>query len=98
NVLMRAVEAGGDRQALHEVIRKLSLEAAAELKAGRRNDLLERMKADPQLGPHVVEQALEPGRYVGRSPEQVDDYLAELDALLARHREREGRFTARVRV
>jgi adenylosuccinate lyase len=103
NVLMRAVEAGGDRQALHEVIRKLSLEAAAELKAGRANDLLARMQAHPQLRPHVldpqvIEGALEPRRYVGRSPEQVDDYLAELDALLARHGEREGRFVARVRV
>ncbi|MFO7564560.1 MAG: adenylosuccinate lyase [Enhygromyxa sp.] len=97
NVLMRAVEAGGDRQELHEEIRKLSLEAAAELKAGRRNDLVERMRAHPQLGAHVGE-ALEPGRYVGRSPEQVDDYLAELDALLARHHQREGRFSARVRV
>jgi adenylosuccinate lyase len=97
NVLMRAVEAGGDRQALHEVIRKLSLEAAAELKAGRGNDLIDRMKAHPQLGPHV-DEALEPSQYVGRSPEQVDDYLAELDALLARHHEREGRFVARVRV
>jgi adenylosuccinate lyase len=97
NVLMRAVEAGGDRQALHEVIRKLSLEAADELKAGRSNDLVERMKAHPQLGPHVSE-ALEPGRYVGRSPEQVDDYVAELDDLLGRHRAREGRFVARVRV
>jgi adenylosuccinate lyase len=97
NVLMRAVEAGGDRQALHEVIRKLSLEAAAEIKAGRRNDLIDRMKAHVELGPHV-EDAIDPGRYVGRSPEQVDDYLGELDALLARHREREGRFVARVRV
>lgn len=98
NVLMRAVEAGGDRQALHEVIRTLSLEAAAELKAGRANDLVARMQADPALGPHVIDAALDPSHYVGRSPEQVDDYLAELDALLARHRAREGRFVARVRV
>ncbi len=97
NVLMRAVEAGGDRQALHEVIRTLSLEAAAELKAGRGNDLVARMQAHPELGAHV-DDALDPGRYVGRSPEQVDDYLVELDALLDRHREREGRFRARVRV
>src|SRR5690606_25686703 len=98
NVLMRAVEAGGDRQHLHEVIRTLSMEAAAELKAGRGNDLIERMRASAELGAHVDDQTLDPARYVGRSPEQVDDYLALLDELLGRHRVREGRFTARVRV
>jgi adenylosuccinate lyase len=98
NVMMRAVEAGGDRQALHERIRVLSREAAQELKAGRGNDLIERMQADPQLGPHVDDGSLDPARYVGRSPEQVDEYLAGLERLLDRHRAREGRFTARVRV
>ena len=98
NVLMRAVEAGGDRQHLHEVIRTLSMEAAAELKAGRGNDLIARMRASAELGAHVDDQTLDPARYVGRSPEQVDDYLALLDELLGRHRDREGRFTARVRV
>ena len=98
NVLMRAVEAGGDRQGLHEVIRTLSIEAAAELKAGRANDLMARMKGHPDLGAHVDEHSLDPARYVGRAPEQVDDYLASLDELLARHTERKGRFNARVRV
>lgn len=98
NVLMRAVEAGGDRQGLHERIRVLSLEAAAEIKAGRGNDLVARMKADDQLGPHVDDAALDPNRYVGRSPQQVDAYVAELRALLERHAHRAGRFEARVRV
>ncbi|PRQ08976.1 Adenylosuccinate lyase [Enhygromyxa salina] len=98
NVMMRAVEAGGDRQALHEQIRVLSQEAAGELKAGRGNDLIARMRADPQLGAHVDDASLDPARYVGRSPEQVDEYLAGLAQLLDRHRAREGRFTARVRV
>lgn len=98
NVLMRAVEAGGDRQALHERIRQLSIEAAGELKAGRENDLLERMRKDPELGPHVHGEDVVASRFVGRSPQQVDDYLAELDALLERHGHREGRFQARVRV
>ena len=101
NLLMRAVEAGGDRQALHERIRQLSLAAAAELKAGRPNDLVARMQADPSLGPHVGEagaQLLDPSHYVGRAPQQVDTYLGELEQLLTRHRAREGRFTARVRV
>ncbi len=98
NVLMRAVEAGGDRQALHERIRVLSLEAAAEIKAGRSNDLIERMRSDPALGPHVDEGALDPDRYVGRSPDQVDTFVAELEVLLERHAHRAGRFEARVRV
>ncbi|EDM79260.1 adenylosuccinate lyase [Plesiocystis pacifica SIR-1] len=98
NVLMRAVEAGGDRQALHETIRQLSIAAAGELKAGRGNDLMARMQEDPELGPHVDAGALDASRYVGRSPAQVDDYLAELDGLLERHAHREGRFQARVRV
>jgi adenylosuccinate lyase len=98
NVLMRAVEAGGDRQLLHERIRQLSLEAAAEIKAGRGNDLVERMRADSQLGPFVDAQSLDPARYVGRAPEQVDEWLVHAETLLERHGQRAGRFTARVRV
>lgn len=98
NVLMRAVEAGGDRQALHETIRTLSLAAAERLKQGLDNDLIARMRADAQLGPHVDQSALDPRRYVGRSPEQVDEWRAELAGVLARHRHRAGRFVARVRV
>jgi adenylosuccinate lyase len=98
NVLMRAVEAGGDRQALHETIRQLSLAAAERLKRGEGNDLIERMQADPQLGPFVDAAAIDPRRYVGRSPEQVDEWRTELAGVLERHRYREGRFVARVRV
>jgi adenylosuccinate lyase len=98
NVLMRAVEAGGDRQALHERIRQLSLAAAAEIKAGRGNDLVERMRADAQLGPFVDAQSLDPAKYVGRAPEQVDEWLVHAETLLGRHAHRAGRFVARVRV
>ncbi len=98
NVLMRAVEAGGDRQALHETIRQLSLAAAEQLKQGRANDLLERMRADPQLGRFVDEVAIDARRYVGRSAEQVDEWRLELAEVLDRHRDRAGRFVARVRV
>jgi adenylosuccinate lyase len=98
NVLMRAVEAGGDRQALHERIRQLSLEAAAEIKAGRSNDLVERMRTDEVLGPFVDAESLDPTRYVGRAPEQVDEWLAHVEELLGRHSHRAGRFASRVRV
>ncbi len=99
NIIMRGTQAGGNRQELHESVRRLSLEAVARMKQeGARNDLLERMKADAQLGPHVTDDVIEPARYVGRSPEQVDDFLTQLKAQLAPHERRAGRFSPRVRV
>jgi len=79
NIMMDAVKAGGDRQELHERIRQLSMEAGRHVKEeGRDNDLLELIAADPafKLKPEDLERTMEPGRYVGRSPEQVTDFLA----------------------
>lgn len=100
NVMMAAVQAGGDRQALHEKIRQLSLAAARRMKEeGADNDLVSRMQADPELGPHVDASALDPSRYVGRAPAQVGDFLdGTLTPLLEQHAHRAGRFTPRVRV
>ncbi|MEZ4452054.1 MAG: lyase family protein [Nannocystaceae bacterium] len=99
NVIMRGTREGLSRQEMHEVIRVHSLAAAERLKRGEDNDLMARMQADPLLGPHVDPAAIEPSRYVGRAPAQVDEFLAEVtNPLLARHRHRHGRFTARVRV
>ncbi len=100
NVLMRGTKAGGNRQGLHERVRELSMESVTRMKQeGADNDLMARMKADPQLGPHVDEAALDPANYVGRSPEQVDDFLAGWFAtLMQRHGHRKGRFAPRVRV
>ena len=100
NVMMAAVQAGGDRQALHEKIRQLSLAAARRMKEeGAENDLVSRMQADPELGPHVDASALDPSRYVGRAPAQVGDFLdGTLTPLLEQHAHRAGRFTPRVRV
>ena len=99
NVLMAAVRAGGNRQTLHEKIREHSVAASARIKAeGAPNDLLERMAADPELGPYVS-QAMQPDLYVGRAPQQVDEILAELiEPLLAEHQHRAGRFVPRVKV
>lgn len=77
-LIVRAVRAGGDRQVAHERIRQHSIEAARSLKNGApRNDLLERLSADPQFGVAFsdLESALDPARFVGRAPEQVDEFL-----------------------
>ena len=92
-IIVRAVRAGGDRQAVHEVIRVHSVEAARALKDGGadRNDLLERLATDPSfaaLGVSLddLRLALDPARFVGRAPEQVGEFLAEeLEPALAAH-------------
>lgn len=99
NVLMRGTSAGHSRQELHRLVRAHSLEAVAGMKRGEANDLMARMQADPVLGPFVDADLTAPARYVGRAPEQVDEFLAEfLAPLLARHEARRGRFSAGVRV
>ena len=77
NLLMAAVAAGGDRQDLHERIRRHSLDAARAVKQeGRPNDLLDRLAKDPAFAKVDVTAAMEPSRFVGRAPEQVDEFIA----------------------
>jgi adenylosuccinate lyase len=81
NILMLAVRAGGDRQALHERIRVHSLGAAERVKAGDGvNDLMERIRADGAFASvrERLEEALEPSAFVGRAPAQVDEFLDEV--------------------
>jgi adenylosuccinate lyase len=78
NIMMDAVKAGGDRQELHEKIRELSMVAGQHVKAeGRDNDLLDLIAADPafNLKAEDLKRTMDPKRYVGRSPEQVTEYL-----------------------
>ena len=100
NILMAAVKNGGDRQALHEVIRVHSMEAAARMKQeGAPCDLLERLAADGRLGLSMahLRDVLNPADYIGRCPEQVDEYLSEVvDPLL--RREGAERLSARIEV
>ncbi|MCL2348459.1 MAG: adenylosuccinate lyase [Planctomycetaceae bacterium] len=78
NILMAAVEAGGDRQELHELIRQHSQAAAAVVKGqGGDNDLIERLQSDPAFDKVNVDAELEPHLYVGRAREQVDEFIAE---------------------
>ena len=78
NILMDAVKAGGDRQELHERIRVLSMEAGKHVKEeGKENNLLELIAADPAFNMTLEElqKSMEPSRYVGRAPRQVDNFL-----------------------
>ncbi len=88
-ILMRAVKAGGDRQELHERIRRHSVAAANRVKDdGAPNDLIERIAADPAFGLSraALEETLDPARHTGRAAEQVDHFLAtHVAPVLARH-------------
>ncbi|MBB6428730.1 adenylosuccinate lyase [Algisphaera agarilytica] len=79
NIMMAAVQQGGDRQELHEIIRTHSQAAAQQVKAeGKPNDLLERLKAEPAFANVDLDGALDPSLFVGRAPEQVDAFVAEV--------------------
>ncbi len=88
-LIVRAVRAGGDRQVAHEVIRGHSIAAARAVKDGApRNDMLERLAADPAFGVPLEDLQLlaDPGRFTGRAPVQVDEFLDEvIQPLLAKH-------------
>jgi adenylosuccinate lyase len=86
-ILVRAVRAGHDRQVAHETIRRHSIAAAKAMKSGAANDMLERLAGDPEFGLPLADltAAADPNRFVGRAPEQVDDFLAEIEGLLASH-------------
>ena len=80
-LIVRAVKAGGDRQVVHETIRQHSLEAARAMKDGAdANDLLQRLARDKSFGVKLkdLEGALDPKRFVGRAPEQVDEFLRDV--------------------
>ena len=81
NIMMDAVKAGGDRQELHERIRQLSMEAGKNVKErGLDNNLLELIAADPAFGLSLEElqKTMDPAKYVGRAPKQVEEYLEEV--------------------
>ena len=80
NIMMDAVVRGGDRQELHERIRVLSQEAGRNVKdLGLSNNLIDLIAADPAFGMTKEELTahLEPSRYIGRCPEQVEEFLTE---------------------
>ncbi len=79
-IIMEEVKLGGDRQELHEHIRVHSMEAARQVKQeGKPNDLIERVEADPffKMDKAQLENALRPENFIGRAPQQVEDFLNE---------------------
>ncbi len=84
NLMMEAVKRGGDRQEVHEMIRRCSHAAAAKMKEGEPCDLLHRLASEPRFGMSGDELSalLQPENYIGRCPEQVDAFLAKVRPLL----------------
>lgn len=84
NLLMEAVKRGGNRQELHEVIRRCSHAASARMKEDESCDLLEQLAAEPTFSMHTEDLAvlLRPEAYIGRCPEQVDTFLRKVRPLL----------------
>jgi adenylosuccinate lyase len=79
NILMAAVKTGGNRQKLHEKIRQHSHAAAEQVKKfGKPNDLIEHLKADAAFSKVDFKKILEPKSYVGRAPQQVDEFLRDI--------------------
>ncbi len=83
NLLMAAVRRGGDRQKVHEIIRRASMQATERMKRGERWDLIETLAAEPAFGlsAEEIRAELKPERYIGRCPEQVAAFTAKCRAL-----------------
>ena len=99
-ILMAAVAAGGDRQDLHERIRVHSQKAARQVKEfGQENDLLERLAGDEAFAAVDLGSVLNANQYIGRAPEQVDAFIAEVvEPIRARFRDDLGGAAGEVHV
>lgn len=101
NILMHCVKQGGDRQVLHEAIRQHSVKAATEVKLnGGKNDLIDRIIADPVFGLSAdeAEMLLSFDKYTGRAKEQVDEFIqAHIDPVLKANADALG-LSAEIRV
>ena len=85
NLMMEGVKRGGNRQELHEIIRKCSMAAAAKMKNGETWDLLADLAEYGEFGmtKQEMEAVLDPVRYIGRCPEQVDRFLASIQNMIS---------------
>ncbi|MBQ6496045.1 MAG: adenylosuccinate lyase [Firmicutes bacterium] len=84
NLLMEAVKRGGNRQELHEIIRRCSMEATAKMKDGEGCDLLDRLAAEEQfnLTEEDIKEIMQPKLYIGRCIGQVERFLAKISPLI----------------
>ncbi len=90
NILMAAVKAGGNRQELHEKIRLHAQAASAEVKRfGRSNDLINRLRTDISFAEIDFAKVLNPAAYVGRAPQQVDEFLRTIVAPIRKRYKKE---------
>ena len=85
NLMMEAVRRGGDRQQLHEIIRRCSMEATARIKEGESCDLLARLAGEEAFGLTETEMQnlLTPSHYIGRCQQQVDIYLDKIRPIIS---------------
>jgi adenylosuccinate lyase len=101
NIMMDAVKMGEDRQEMHEKIRELSMQAGARVKKeGKENNLLELIAAEPAFhtSPEALKETMDPARYVGCAPKQVEKFLTEvIKPILKENRELLG-VTAEINV
>ena len=86
-ILMRAVQKGGDRQAIHERIREHSMATYRAMDQSNNNDLYERIGADDQISIDLQElRALKAEQFIGRAPQQVEQFIAQqVQPLLANY-------------
>ena len=81
NIMMQAVEKGGNRQELHERLRQHAIAAGKQVKEeGLPNDMVDRVAADPAFGltKEEITAGLVPENFVGRAPQQVEEFLDEV--------------------
>ena len=85
NLMMEAVRRGGDRQQLHEIIRRRSMEATARIKEGESCDLLARLAGEEAFGLTETEMQnlLTPSHYIGRCQQQVEIYLDKIRPIIS---------------
>ena len=85
NLMMEAVRRGGDRQQLHEIIRRCSMEATARIKEGESCDLLARLAGEEAFGLTETEMQnlLTPSHYIGRCQQQVEIYLDKIKPIIS---------------
>ena len=81
NIMMQAVEKGGNRQELHERLRQHAIAAGKQVKEeGLPNDMVDRIAADPAFGltKEEIVAGLVPENFVGRAPQQVEEFIANV--------------------